>query len=139
MARLQLERETYEEVQTFGKLRILDDNDFPFFEVNCLELPWKYNQRRMSCIPEGIYPIRRYDSPTHGDVFLLESVPNRDYIEIHSGNFHYDILGCILPGHEIVDIDGDGWNDVTESRWALNELLKKTPESATTIEVFSKG
>jgi len=35
-----------------------------------------------------------------------------------------DILGCILVGLNLTDINGDGYQDVTSSRVAMNKLLK---------------
>jgi hypothetical protein len=35
------------------------------------------------CIPEGTYTCERYESPKHGEVWLLKNVPGRTYIEIH--------------------------------------------------------
>lgn len=65
-----------------------------------IEKPWKDNQRRISCIPEGKYTARRFKSPTpgRGTVWQLENVPGRDYIQIHKGNWTDDVIGCIAIG-----------------------------------------
>ncbi len=71
-----------------------------------LELPWKENLRRKSCIPTGLYPVKLVLSPRRGQVYLVLDVPSRDSILIHSGNvagdveegWESDVLGCILLG-----------------------------------------
>lgn len=87
---------------TFGALI------FPDFipRVLTLEDIWLGNKRNMSCIPTGNYIAKKYRSPKFGrELFILENVPRRDAIVIHSGNLagapaqkdgHTD--GCILVG-----------------------------------------
>ena len=88
-----------------------------------LELANLGNVRRISCIPEGVYKYRRYESPKHGSVLLLEDVPNRSYIEVHIGNFTRDILGCILTGDSHKDLDNDGIMDVKNSKKTHDKLM----------------
>ena len=63
-----------------------------------IELPWKNNQRRVSCIPEGRYRIRKRYTTRFGWHCLIENVSYRDGILIHAFN---DALaeskGCIAP------------------------------------------
>ena len=73
---------------------------------NTLELPWKSNSPKISCIPCGIYKgvIRR--SPKFGLIYEVQFAAGRSYILIHSGNLAGDISkglkshveGCILLG-----------------------------------------
>jgi hypothetical protein len=71
-----------------------------------LELPWRENRRMRSCIPPGEYQVRCVVTPKRGPVYLLQGVPGRDSILIHSGNvagdvdkgLESDVLGCILLG-----------------------------------------
>ena len=46
-------RDTFTDVSTLGQL-FLNGERF----CDTLELPWKNNQRRISCIPEGEYKVR---------------------------------------------------------------------------------
>lgn len=98
------------------------------FEFRVLELPWKDNERRVSCIPKGLYDVEKFNSPTFGNVFLYQEVPNRDMIEMHPGNYHSDVLGCQLPGEGFTDIDGDGLLDVTSSRKTLEIIWDLMPD-----------
>lgn len=58
-------------------------------------------------------------SPKFGRyVLLLDCVPGRDGIEIHSGNTYKDTKGCILVGTRVYRTD-----TLEESRVALDRLL----------------
>lgn len=61
-----------------------------------LELPWRDNQDNTSCIPAGVYDLRKIKSPHFGIVFEVLNVKDREDILIHSGNNVEDTLGCIL-------------------------------------------
>jgi hypothetical protein len=75
--------------------------------AHSLELPWRENRRMRSCIPPGSYRARYVVTAKRpAGVYLLEGVPNRSSILIHSGNvagdvekgLESDVLGCILLG-----------------------------------------
>lgn len=63
-----------------------------------LELPWKCNERNISCIPSGSYNVHRGFHERLGKVFSLSNVPDRDHILFHVGNKPQDTRGCILVG-----------------------------------------
>lgn len=125
---LYLKRQLSGAKQTLGKLQVIDVCGEVVFECYTLELPWRNNKSNVSCIPEGTYHVRRYASPSKGQVFLLEDVPGRSYIEIHAGNFYTDIEGCILVGDDLSDINADGFQDVLNSRKTLFKLLEIMPD-----------
>lgn len=110
-------------VQTIGIMHLFDRNFRTLFTCKTLELSWRNNERRRSCIPTGKYKITPNQSPTFGPTFRLHDVPNRSDILIHTGNFHTNTLGCILVGNEFSDINRDGQLDVTSSRVIMNQLL----------------
>jgi len=91
-------------------------------------LPWKDNQRRISCIPEGEYEVVKRWSKKYGDHFHILGVDGRDYILTHAANFVRQLLGCIAVGLSHTDIDGDGLRDVTSSKKTLKQLNKILPE-----------
>ncbi|UFH52535.1 DUF5675 family protein [Spirosoma sp. KNUC1025] len=79
------------------------------FVCHSIELPWKNNQRKSSCIPEGRYLLTRYTSPKHGACLLLNGVPGRGMVEIHEANWAVKQLeGCIAPVTTL-DSPGVGW------------------------------
>jgi len=79
---------------------------FRNFHCYSLELPWKDNQRNISCIPAGTYTVTIRLSHKYGRVYWVLDVPGRSYILIHSGNWAGDVSkglkthtnGCILLG-----------------------------------------
>ena len=90
-------RDTVTEESTIGELFL---NGEKFCET--LELPWRGNQRSVSCIPAGQYNVRlrlARESATRDYLHLLvEDVHNRSYILFHRGNRAKDTRGCILVG-----------------------------------------
>lgn len=78
------------------------------YDCRTLELPWRNNQKQISCIPPGEYDVEIRISNKYGRVYWVRHVPNRTYILIHSGNYAGDVskgykshvMGCILLGKE---------------------------------------
>ena len=62
-----------------------------------LELPWLFNKRNQSCIPEGTYLCSADNTGKH-QWFKINNVVGRDDIEVHAGNYIHEILGCPLVG-----------------------------------------
>lgn len=93
-----------------------------------LELPWNNNNRRISCIPIGLYKVVRRSTPKYGNHFHVTGVPGRDMILIHNANYHYQLLGCIAPGVDHADINKDGFLDVTNSKATMAMLLRTLPQ-----------
>ena len=92
-----------------------------------LELEWNDNKRRVSCIPTGIYKVVKRYSQKYKNHFHVTNVENRSWILIHQGNFNRQILGCILVGDKHIDIDKDGYKDVTNSVKTMAKLNKILP------------
>lgn len=112
--------------QTQGELVVYEEA-LKLFTCNTLELPWKNNTRKVSCIPKGVYKVLKRLSPKYGDHFHIQDVPNRDLILIHPANYVTDLLGCIAVGKDFVDLNKDGLKDVTSSTMTLKYLLAILP------------
>lgn len=70
------------------------------FACDTLELPWKDNQRGMSCVKPDSYLGWIWGSPSMGrPVIRLEDKHGRRDCLIHNGNFAGDVT---------IDLDGDG-------------------------------
>lgn len=84
---------------TFGSLA------FDGETLHTIELPWRDNKPRESCIPVGVYRCEIVQSPKFGRVYGLKDVPGRSHILIHAANYggdvskgcRSDLLGCIAP------------------------------------------
>jgi hypothetical protein len=125
---------TYQGTNTLGQIEVLEDGNV-IETYYTLELPYKDNERRVSCIPTGIYQIKKHLSPKFGLVFWIQDVPNRSEILIHPANYTRQLLGCIAVGMDHKDIDGDGEFDVVQSRSALVALLKHDINEIEIIEI----
>ena len=89
-------------------------------EVICktIELPWRNNQRRISCIPEGLYVLRKRYSSKYQWHFEVAGVQGRDAILIHPANdAEKELQGCIAP---VLQHTGEGKG--SSSRVALQRL-----------------
>lgn len=65
---------------------------------NTIELPWLHNSRKVSCIPEGMYVLKKRFSKKFGWHIHLVDVPGRQFILIHPANdAKKELLGCIAP------------------------------------------
>jgi hypothetical protein len=106
-------------VQTLGQLFYKD------FECKTLERPWKNNAYNISCIPKGEYICKYTFSPKFLKyTYLLQGTGKRSGIRIHSGNYFFDIEGCILLGDSYRDINKDKKVDVLNSRITINKFEK---------------
>lgn len=73
--------------------------------VFTVELPWRDNAKRVSCIPEAIYVCRMVRSPKFGNIYGVMDVVDRANVLIHSANLAGDeslgyttqLRGCIAP------------------------------------------
>lgn len=90
-----------------------------------LERPWNNNKKATnfinndsSCIPEGIYQVRKYSSAKFSDVWEILNVKDRTKILIHSANFVGQLLGCISVGSKI--IENFKYQEVAHPHWITN-------------------
>lgn len=93
MTELTLHRYDANDKRTFGHLKLGDE-----LIAHTLELPWRENERKKSCIPTGTYEVVPYSSAKWPRTFHVLDVPNRDGILIHWGSFLRNTEGCILAG-----------------------------------------
>ena len=86
-----------------------------------IELPWKNNQSRISCIPEGKYQVIKRYSPHFRWHLQLRDVPGRQLILIHPGNDAVtELKGCIAP---VSMLTGIGKGDF--SKLALKKITSR--------------
>lgn len=95
-----LTRDAYTQWGTFGILTVGD------WECQTCERPWVDNLPHLSCIPIGVYPLKK---ATHysGDgvggrpdypCYEIASVPDRSLIHIHIANHAGQLAGCVAVG-----------------------------------------
>jgi hypothetical protein len=98
-----------------------------------VERPWLNNKPFVSCIPDGVYPLREHNSPSFGrKLWMVDEVPNRTYILIHVANRPHQLEGCIGIGSNILpELEGVGGS--TKALAKLDSLLNGKKAGSITI------
>lgn len=88
------------------------------FQCYTIELPWKENLPRISCIPEGRYALKKRYSLKFKHHLLVQGVTERALILIHpANNALIELKGCIAP---VSLLTGEGKG--SQSRIALEKI-----------------
>lgn len=150
MTDLQLIRREADGMATLGELRL---DPGPTFLCYTLENAWRNNERGVSCIPTGRYPLRLrkeggYDQDYSGkrdsdgniirpgrfawhDGMIEVVVLGRTFILVHIGNYHRNTDGCILVGdRKGTDFQGDGALTVWGSQDAYTRIYRQIHATA---------
>lgn len=115
---------SYHEDGTNGKLF-----DGGALICSTIELPWKENQRMVSCIPEGRYSLIERHTAKRGRHLMVKNVADRSGILFHPANDALkELKGCIAP---VSELTGDGRG--IQSRKANDRL------NALVFEALDKG
>ena len=133
-----INRDVLQDNQTLGVCYIKDKQNKPKYVGFSLERGWKNNQNNISCIPEGTYKVvLEYSDRFKKDLWEIKGVPNRAECKFHSANYWYQLNGCIALGRKRIDVNSDGYADVTSSRDVMNEfheLLKGEKEAVLIVK-----
>jgi hypothetical protein len=136
--RVVLKRLWKDKNQSTGILYIIDDKGQPVFGALSLERGDRNNESNVSNIPAGTYNlILTYSPKFKKNKWLVQNVPNRDGIRIHSANKWDELNGCIALGLRLKDINNDGYYDITNSTdavLAFETMLKGI--NKTTIKII---
>ena len=103
-----------------------------------IELPWKNNETKVSCIPEGKYFIKkRYSKKFQWHLEVLD-VQNRSLILFHSANNALQELnGCIAP---VTKFSGPGLGLQSRNAFAkLKNLVYPILETNESVELIIKS
>ena len=85
-----------------------------------IELRWTNNERNVSCVPEGVYPVAIIQHPKFGECLQVNGVKGRSGILIHVANdAQKELRGCIAP---VFSLSGNGKGQ--HSRLALNYIIE---------------
>ncbi|WP_426065227.1 DUF5675 family protein [Flavobacterium sp. DSP2-3-1] len=128
---IQLQR-TYFPNGTNGKLEC--EGKFICYTI---ELPWKDNEKRVSCIPEGKYFIKKRYSNKFKWHLEVTNVVNRSLILFHpANNASLELNGCIAP---VTKLSGPGLGLMSRKAYAkLKDLVYKAMESNESVELIVK-
>lgn len=88
---------------------------------NTIELPWKNNEPRVSCIPEGKYLLeKRYSKKFKWHIEIMQ-VKNRGAILFHpANNALKELNGCVAP---VTKISGAGLGLMSRKAFAKLKTL----------------
>lgn len=103
-----------------------------------IELPWKNNETKVSCIPEGKYYIKkRYSKKFQWHLEVLD-VKNRSLILFHpANNALQELNGCIAP---VTKFSGPGLGLMSRKAFAkLKSLVYKAFDRKESIELIVKS
>ena len=133
-----LTRESSTDQGTFGIFALGD------LVLYSLELPWKDNQPNVSCIPVGVYSATMtFSQRFKKQMYLIETIPDRGGIRIHSANFAGDdtkgfkrqLNGCIALGEKVGIMDGQ--RALLLSKPAIRRLEALTLGKPFTLEIIN--
>ena len=101
-----------------------------------IELGWANNERNVSCVPEGVYPVAIIQHPKFGECLQVNGVKGRSGILVHVANdAQKELRGCIAP---VFSLSGNGKGQ--HSKLALGyiiENLKRSGDSSHFIKIYS--
>jgi Family of unknown function (DUF5675) len=103
-----------------------------------IELPWKNNETKVSCIPDGKYFIKkRYSRKFKWHLEVID-VKNRKLILFHSANNALkELNGCIAP---VTKISGPGLGLQSRLAFAkLKDLVYRALDSTETVLLIIKS
>ncbi|TRX43083.1 DUF5675 family protein [Flavobacterium restrictum] len=102
-----------------------------------IELPWKMNETKVSCIPEGKYFIKKRYSKKFQCHLEIINVENRSLILFHpANNALQELNGCIAP---VTKLSGPGLGLMSRKAFAklknlVNPILDKNESVALIIK-----
>jgi hypothetical protein len=102
---------------------------------NTIELPWKMNETKVSCIPEGKYFIKKRYSKKFQWHLEITNVENRSLILFHpANNALRELNGCIAP---VTKLSGPGLGLMSRKAFTkLKDLVYKALESKENVELI---
>ena len=102
---------------------------------NTIELPWKKNETRVSCIPEGKYFIKKRYSQKFKWHLEVIGVENRCMILFHpANNALQELNGCIAP---VTKLSGPGLGLMSRKAFRKSkEIVYKALDAAESVEII---
>ena len=100
-----------------------------------IELPWKMNETKVSCVPEGKYFIRKRYSTKYKWHLELVDVPNRKFILFHpANNAQKELQGCIAP---VTKLSGPGLGMMSRKAFTkLKDFVYKALDNKESVELI---
>ena len=105
------------------------------FICNTIELPWKKNETKVSCIPEGEYFIKKRYSNKFKWHLEIVNVKNRSLVLFHpANNALRELKGCIAP---VTKLSGPGLGLMSRKAFAkLKDLVYKALDNEESVALL---
>lgn len=102
---------------------------------NTIELPWKMNETKVSCVPEGKYFIKKRYSQKFQWHLEIENVQNRSLILFHpANNAIVELNGCIAP---VTKLSGPGLGLLSRKAFTkLKDHVYKALDNKESVELL---
>ena len=102
---------------------------------NTIELPWKKNETKVSCIPEGKYFIKKRYSKKFQWHLEIVGIKNRSLILFHpANNALRELNGCIAP---VTKLSGSGLGLMSRKAFAkLKDLVYRALDQKKSVELI---
>jgi hypothetical protein len=103
-----------------------------------IELPWKNNETKVSCIPEGKYFIKKRYSKRFQWHLEIINVKNRSLILFHpANNALRELKGCIAP---VTKLSGPGLGFMSRKAFSkLKNLVNPILDKNESVELIIKS
>ena len=125
MKLVKIYRNWQDENQTLGNCVVYDElpDKKPLFSSLSLERGWRNNEQGISCIPLGVYRIElEWSDKFQKDLWEIKNVEKRSECKFHAANYWHQLNGCIALGDSLLDINNDGYNDITNSNKTMKSF-----------------
>jgi hypothetical protein len=114
---------------------------FSGFSCYTVERPWIDNEKNISCVPPGIYPLRMRASAVvskttkrkYLEGWEICEVPGREWIMLHVANTAEDVEGCVGVGDTLGVVDNK-WA-VMNSMKTFDQFMRALPPGEHRIEI----
>mgnify|MGYP006915404723 CR=1 FL=1 len=100
-----------------------------------IELPWRKNETKVSCVPEGNYFIRKRYSAKYKWHLELVDVPKRKFILFHSANnAKKELNGCIAT---VTKLSGPGLGLLSRKAFRkLKTIVYQALDNKESVEIL---
>lgn len=111
-----INRDFQDKNQSLGVAYVKNEKGEILFKSESIERGWQDNQNNISCYPEGAYMVvLEYSPKFKRDLWEIKGVPNRSECKFHAANFASQLNGCTALGERRLDINNDGYFDISNS------------------------
>ena len=100
-------------------------------------MKWANNERNVSCVTEGVYPLAIIQHPKFGECLQVSAVKGRSGILVHAANdAQKELRGCIAPVFSLME-NGKGQHSKLALGYIM-ENLKRSGDKEHYLKIIKK-